>query len=125
MSDLIRREDAIAEVLAYLCSSPAHDEELLRWDMEQLIRALPAALNPGKEVMPDGTSKVPNNDIGPGDQAVAGAALPEVQALAMRAAEAVLAEFKDSQEQGWTFRQAHIENAVAQTIAMIRKGDQP
>jgi hypothetical protein len=41
MSDLIRREDAIAEVLAYLCSSPAHDEELLRRDMEQLIRALP------------------------------------------------------------------------------------
>jgi hypothetical protein len=34
-----------------------------------------AALNTGKEVMPDGTSKVPNNDIGPGDQdAVAGAA---------------------------------------------------
>ena len=53
------------------------------------------------------------------------AALREVQALAMRAAEAVLAEFKDSQKQGWTFRQAHIENAVAQTIALIRKGDQP
>ncbi len=33
------------------------------------------ALNAGKEVMPNGTSKVPNNDIGPGDQgAVAGAA---------------------------------------------------
>ena len=46
MSDLIRREDALAEVLAYLCSAPAHDEELLRWDMEQLIRALPA-VQPG------------------------------------------------------------------------------
>jgi len=48
-----------------------------------------------------------------------------LQALAMRAAETVLAEFKDSQEQGWTFRQVHIENAVAQTIALIRKGEQP
>ena len=52
-------------------------------------------------------------------------ALREVPALAMRAAEAVLAEFKDSQEQGWTFRQAHIDNAVARAIALIRKGAQP
>jgi hypothetical protein len=37
--------------------------------------AIIRTLNTGKEVMPDGTSKVPNNDIGPGDQAVAGAAL--------------------------------------------------
>ena len=42
-----------------------------------------AALNTGKEVMPNGASKVPNNDIGPGDQGVvAGAALPTVDKLA-------------------------------------------
>lgn len=35
-----------------------------------------AALNTGKEVMLDGTRKVPNNDIGPGDQDAAAGAAP-------------------------------------------------
>lgn len=59
MSDLIRREAVIAEVLAYLCSAPARDEDLLLWDMEQLIRAIPA-VQPGKEVMPDVPHDAPN-----------------------------------------------------------------
>lgn len=50
------------------------------------------------------------------------AELPEVRDLAERAAKAVLDEYRDSQGQ-WTFRQEHIENAIAQVFAAaIREG---
>lgn len=75
-----RLRGTLERIASYL-SEPAGeaDEEdtmnSLRGDLRFVARTTRAALNTGKEVMPDGTRKVPNNDIGPGDQgAVAGAA---------------------------------------------------
>ena len=49
------------------------------------------------------------------------AELPEVRALAERAANEVLTEYRDSQEQMWTFRQEHIHNAIARVFAAAIK----
>ena len=50
--------------------------------LELAMGWLSAALNTGKEVMPDDAQYNQPADIGPGDQAVAGAALPTVDELA-------------------------------------------
>lgn len=67
MSDLIRRKDALAlrdklaDIIGALPMSSIHSALS---EYRNAIRALPA-VQPGKEVMPDGTSKVWNHDAAP------------------------------------------------------------
>jgi len=82
MSDLIRREDALAlrdklaDIIGALPMSSIHSALS---EYRNAIRALPA-VQPGKEVMPDGTSKVWNHDAAPAstDDAGGGATREEV-----------------------------------------------
>jgi len=145
MADDARLRAAIDDVVCGRGMFGLSADDDLKWAMQHLG----SALNAGKEVMPNGTRKVPNNDIGPGDQAVAGAVTVQAQIDAEREradkAEAALRASVggcDANE-GWSHKPISIDGgkyffcqdcgetltkAVANrhsTAAAIRKGDQP
>ena len=82
-ADNARLREAVAPLIVIALDNLDGMDAETREECERDIAKARTALNTGKEVRPNGASKVPDNDIGPGDQgAVAGAALPTVDELA-------------------------------------------
>jgi len=128
-ADNARLQNAIDDVVCGRGMFGLSADDDLKWAMQHLG----SALNTGKEVMPvaheDNLPHAPRSDIGPGDQAVAGAAPVTVQALIDAAAlRKTLHDLITEQSEGeWDDKTIakDVEVFLTAILALIRKGDQP